>query len=306
MPLSPGPRAPLQGLRNAKIASLMSASTYRRTGLGRFLRHCSFPVEADAILHEQYLSGPAQRKYLDERARAYDHRTAQSAHAESRRQVADADVRTARDQVPTRTLSRAPSQTASSVTSRNAHRLPHNSEADLPLVRSRQIGTDRAPSPARSQNTTRESRIGELTTILEQTRLTSFFVRPGYGERGRPVEVSSNYLAVRPRAARQNDLVSVTVTRSCGREHTSSYPRLLRTVTDTCSHYDVDINPVSRSATRRSPRAYCAPYGSSSASRIGPASGPTHSRPAPTMGEGMSSLPSCSPSLPVGLPGAAM
>lgn len=201
-PLSRDRQNPLQGLCNAKLTSVMSASTYLRTRLGRFVRRCVFPAEADAKLQEQPLSGSAQRKYLDERARAYDDRYAQSTHDQSRRQVTEADVRTARDQESTRALSRAPSQTVSSATSRTAHRLPHDSEADLPLIRRRQNGTDRAPSPAPSQNTTRESRIGELTTILEQTRLTSFFVRPGYGERGRPVEVSSNYFAVRAKGGK--------------------------------------------------------------------------------------------------------
>lgn len=95
----------------------------------------------------------------------------------------------------------ATSRTASSVTSRDPPRPPLVSGDNLPLVRSRQ-GTDRAPSPVPSQNTTRESRLGELTTVLEQTRLTSFFVRPGYGERGRPVEVSSNYFAVRAKGGK--------------------------------------------------------------------------------------------------------
>jgi len=49
-----------------------------------------------------------------------------------------------------------------------------------------------APSAAPSQGT---SRISAGNT----SKLTSFFVRPGYGERGRPIEIESNFFAVRTR-----------------------------------------------------------------------------------------------------------
>lgn len=36
-----------------------------------------------------------------------------------------------------------------------------------------------------------------LTSKSETRKLTSFFVRPGYGERGKPVQIESNFFAVR-------------------------------------------------------------------------------------------------------------
>lgn len=41
------------------------------------------------------------------------------------------------------------------------------------------------------------SQITAPTSVCKTQRLTSFFVRPGYGEQGRPVEIQSNFFAVR-------------------------------------------------------------------------------------------------------------
>ena len=41
------------------------------------------------------------------------------------------------------------------------------------------------------------SQITAPTSGGKTQRLTSFFVRPGYGEKGRPLEISSNFFAVR-------------------------------------------------------------------------------------------------------------
>lgn len=42
-----------------------------------------------------------------------------------------------------------------------------------------------------------ESAVPQLADKLEALQLTSFYVRPGYGEKGRKIVVQSNYFAVR-------------------------------------------------------------------------------------------------------------
>lgn len=55
------------------------------------------------------------------------------------------------------------------------------------------ISTLREVTPA----TSAESGAPDIAEKLEALQLTSFYVRPGYGEKGRKVVVQSNYFAVR-------------------------------------------------------------------------------------------------------------
>lgn len=44
--------------------------------------------------------------------------------------------------------------------------------------------------------------IADLTERLQQAQLGSFYVRPGYGQKGKSIEVFSNFFAVRAKGGR--------------------------------------------------------------------------------------------------------
>lgn len=58
-------------------------------------------------------------------------------------------------------------------------------------------GTDFARSMVTPATSAGESTAPNLADKLEALQLTSFYVRPGYGEKGRKIMVQSNYFAVR-------------------------------------------------------------------------------------------------------------
>jgi hypothetical protein len=55
------------------------------------------------------------------------------------------------------------------------------------------ISTRHDATPATSAG----SEVPNVTDKLEALQLTSFYVRPGYGEKGKKIVVQSNYFAVR-------------------------------------------------------------------------------------------------------------
>lgn len=66
--------------------------------------------------------------------------------------------------------------------------------------------TSRVESAVMSRPATRSgvtaSEVGTTASKLQRMQLTSFYVRPGFGKEGKPVEVLSNFFQVRARGER--------------------------------------------------------------------------------------------------------
>ena len=72
--------------------------------------------------------------------------------------------------------------------------------SSLTIDRPAAVPASPAPSAPPSQVTSR-------TSAGHTSKLTSFFVRPGYGERGRPIEIESNFFAVRTRGNARGKII---------------------------------------------------------------------------------------------------